>query len=160
MLLVISSAFAVTQMRIVEAVDDFGDPTGQKFLQLITTDFTYNNSSSSNKEGNFVQFSIFTDVEGIICYAVPYSYIETYYDDKISISYKIDNGNAITLTESSQDSYTFICWDKNYSELLKALKKGSKIRFVVKGTEYQNDDKLNFTFEYDNAEFNELLSQL
>lgn len=157
------SLFAETQMRIVSAKDDFGDETGQKFLQLITTDFVYSNSATSNEEGYFVQFSIFKDIEGIACYIVPYSWgasVEHFLDDKISLAFKAGTDKSKQMTiNSSDDSFTFAVFNNNYNTLIDTLKKNSKVQFVVKGTKYEKDTKYSFTFNYDNAEFNKLWNQ-
>lgn len=153
--------FAETSMEIAFVQDDFGDPTGEKYILFITNTFTFSNSATLNRAGDGVGFAIYPDSKAIACLALPYSFsnIETFYDDKINIAYKAgDNASKSFRIDSSRYS-TFELYGTRYYEIINAMKSNSKIQFVVKGTEYQIDTKYNFTLEYDKDEFNKLLSQ-
>lgn len=153
--------FAETSMEIVFAKDDFGDPTGEKFIAIITNTFTFSNSATINRKGEGVAFGIYPDSKEIACFALPYLYsnTETFFDDMINIAYKAGDNASKSFRVDSSKYATFELYGTRYDEIINAMKSNSKIQFVVKGTEYEIDTKYNFTFEYDKDEFNKLLSQ-
>ena len=152
--------FALTLMEIGFEKDDFGDPTGEKYISIITDTFTFSNSATLNSEGDAVGFLIYPDSKFIACLAFPYPYsgVETFFDDRINVAFKAGDNASKSFRIAPSRYATFETYSLYY-EIINAMKSNSKIQFVVKGTEYQTDTKLNFTFEYDKDEFNELLSQ-
>lgn len=151
--------FAETFMELGFVKDDFGDPTGEKKITIITDTFTFSNSATIYSEGEAVGFLIFPDSKLIACLAIPYSGVETFIDDKIDIAYKAGNNASKSFIYDSSKYATFELYGTRYDEIINAMKSNSKIQFVVRGTEYEIDTKYNFTFEYDKDEFNKLLSQ-
>lgn len=155
--------FAQTFMEIGIETDDFGDPTGEKYISIMTDTFTFSNSETLYSEGVGVGFAIFPDSKLIACLALPLPYsisnIATFFDDEISIAYKAgDNASKSFIYDSSKYA-TFELYGTRYDEIINAMKSNSKIQFVLRGTEYQIDTRYKFTFEYDKDEFNKLLSQ-
>ncbi len=153
--------FAETSMEIAFVHDDFGDPTGVKYILFITDTFTFSNSATLKSAGNVVCFAIYPDSKLMACLAYPYSFsgFETFFDDKINIAYKAGDNASKSFRVDSSKHATFALFGTRYDEIINAMKSNSKIQFVVKGTEYQIDTKYNFTLEYDKDEFNKLLSQ-
>lgn len=153
--------FAQTIMEIGYGKDDFGDPTGDKYISFITDTFTFSNSAAINDEGEGVAFVIYPDIKVMACLAIPYSFsgVETFFDDEINIAYKAGNNASKSFRDDSSRYATFELSGTRYDEIINAMKNNSKIQFVVKGTEYQVDTKYNFILEYDKDEFNKLLSQ-
>lgn len=153
--------FAQTIMEIDFGTDDFGDPTGEKYITFFTDTFTFSNSATINSEGDAVGFAIFPDSKSIACLALPYSFsgVETFFDDEINIAYKAGDNASKSFRVDSSRYATFELSGTRYDEIINAMKSNSKIQFVVKGTEYQVDTKYNFILEYDKDEFNKLLSQ-
>ena len=153
--------FAFTFMEIVSVKDDFGDPTGEKYIFIFIDTFTFSNSATLNSEGDAVGIAIFPDSKSIVCTVLPDSFsgAATFFDDKINIAYKAGDNASKSFRVDSSKYVTFELYGKRYNEILDVIKNNNKIQFVVKGTKYQTDTKYNFTFEYDKDEFNELLSQ-
>lgn len=154
--------FAFTSMEIGFEKDDFGDPTGEKYILIDTDTFTFSNSATLNSEGDIVAFVIYPDSKLIACLALPDSFsgVESFIDDKIiNITYKAGDNASKSIRGYSSRYATFELYGTRCDEIINAMKSNSKIQFVVKGTEYQIDTEYNFTFEYYKDEFNKLLSQ-
>ena len=153
--------FAFTSMEIGFEKDDFGDPTGEKYILIDTDTFTFSNSETLNSEGDIVAFVIYPDSKLIACLALPYLYsgVEKFIDKRINITYKAGDNASKSFRGYSSIYATFELYGTRYDEIINAMKSNSKIQFVVKGTEYQIDTEYNFTFEYYKDEFNKLLSQ-
>ena len=154
--------FAFTYMEIDFEKDDFGNPTGEKYISIYTDTFTFSNLAILNSKGTSFAFVIFPDSKLIGCLVLqyPYSGIETFIEDKIiNITYKAGDNASKSIRGYSSRYATFELYGTRYDEIINAMKNNSKIQFVVKGTEYQIDTEYNFTLEYDKDEFNELLSQ-
>ena len=153
--------FAETFMELGFVKDDFGDPTGEKKITIITDTFTFSNSATLNSKGAGVGFVIYPDSKLIACLALPYLYsgVEKFIDKRINITYKAGDNASKSFRGYSSIYATFELYGTRYDEIINAMKSNSKIQFVVKGTEYQIDTEYNFTLEYYKDEFNELLSQ-
>ena len=154
--------FAFTFMEIDSEKDDFGNPTGEKYIDIYTNTFTFSNSATVNSKGAGVGFVIYPDSKIIACFALPYLYsgVETFIDDKIiNITYKAGDNASKSIRGYASRYATFELYGTRCDEIINAMKNNSKIQFVVKGTEYQIDTEYNFTLEYYKDEFNELLSQ-
>lgn len=156
------SLFAETIMEVWDSKDDFGEPTGEKICALLTDDFIFSNSATTGQTGEAVSIAFYSNSNAIVCLAQTYSFggIETFFDDKISISYKAGDNKVVSFTVRSNDSVTFIISGSRYNEILKAMKENNKIQFVVKGTNYEKNTKLNFTFTYDKDELNTKLKEI
>ena len=136
--------FAETFMEIDFEKDDFGDPTGEKFISIITDTFTFSNSATINSKGAAVGFLIYPDSKLIACLALPYSFsgIETFIDDDINVAYKAGDNASKSFRVDSSRYATFELYGTRYDEIINAMKSNSKIQFVVKGTEYEIDTKI------------------
>ena len=156
------SLFAETIMETFDSTDDFGEPTGQKIFVMMTDDFTFSNSATTGRAGSDASLGIYSNMNVIVGLLTPYSSFgtETFYDDKISISYKAGDNKVVSFTVSSNDSATFVISGSRFNEILKAMKENNKIQFVVKGTEYEKSTKYNFKFEYDKDELNAKLKEI
>lgn len=158
------SLFAETVMEVVESTDDFGEPTGDSYFVIMTDDFTFSNSATIGigRNGSIAMIAIYSN-DVIACLAQTYSTggIETFIDDKISISYKAGDNKPVSFTLNSTKLGTFVSLDVGYNGgIIKAMKENNKIQFVVKGTKYEATTKLNFTFEYDKDELNKKLKEI
>ena len=161
----LSPVFGLTLIDTAELKDDWGDPTGDSFVVIVSDDFTYSSKYLSSRTGYAFYLLYYPSLNMVAGSAITSEYLtysETFFDKTISVKYRNEKKTVVEKKTNSElnENATFCFLGQDAQDFIDFMKESSVLQLIVSGTDYEKDTKYNVTFEYDTRELIEAINSV